>query len=123
MAIATQPSKEATTKKKPITKNRRVVVTGLGVVSPVGDVADVFYENLLEGVSGISEIEAFNCDQFPTVSISFLLFSHFFFVAMWHLLIDFDLIRKLREKSSHFQPTDGLHQNFQNGQISLCYTC
>ncbi|CAI9280905.1 unnamed protein product [Lactuca saligna] len=66
MAIAIQPSKEATTKKKPITKNRRVVVTGLGVVSPVGDVADVFYENLLEGVSGISEIEAFNCDQFPT---------------------------------------------------------
>ena len=52
-----------------MTKNRRVVVTGLGVVSPVGDVADVFYENLLEGVSGISEIEAFNCDEFPTVSV------------------------------------------------------
>ncbi|KAL4584441.1 hypothetical protein LXL04_009042 [Taraxacum kok-saghyz] len=66
MAIAVQPAKEPTTNKKPITKNRRVVVTGLGVVSPVGDLADVFYENLLEGVSGISEIEAFNCDQFPT---------------------------------------------------------
>ncbi|XP_024970116.1 3-oxoacyl-[acyl-carrier-protein] synthase II, chloroplastic-like [Cynara cardunculus var. scolymus] len=65
-AIAVQPAKDATTKKKPVTKKRRVVVTGLGVVSPVGHVADVFYENLVEGVSGISEIEAFDCDQFPT---------------------------------------------------------
>lgn len=67
MAIAVQPAKEPTTTKKPITKKRRVVVTGLGVVSPVGHVADVFYENLLEGVSGISEIEAFDCNEFPTV--------------------------------------------------------
>ncbi|KAI3761666.1 hypothetical protein L1987_52087 [Smallanthus sonchifolius] len=66
MAIAVQPAKEATTRKKPITKKRRVVVTGLGVVSPVGDVVDVFYENLLEGVSGISEIESFDCQHFPT---------------------------------------------------------
>ncbi|KAI3521332.1 hypothetical protein L1887_10795 [Cichorium endivia] len=66
MANAVNPSKEPTTKKNPITKKRRVVVTGLGVVSPVGHDADVFYDNLLEGVSGISEIEAFNCDQFPT---------------------------------------------------------
>ncbi|PWA80954.1 fatty acid biosynthesis 1 [Artemisia annua] len=66
MAIAVQPAKEPTTKKKPVTKKRRVVVTGLGVVSPVGHVADEFYENLLNGVSGISEIESFNCDQFPT---------------------------------------------------------
>ncbi|XP_071711986.1 3-oxoacyl-[acyl-carrier-protein] synthase II, chloroplastic-like [Rutidosis leptorrhynchoides] len=65
-AVAVQPAKEPTTKKKPITKKRRVVVTGLGVVSPVGHVADVFYENLLKGVSGISEIEAFDCAQFPT---------------------------------------------------------
>ncbi|KVI05821.1 Beta-ketoacyl synthase, active site-containing protein [Cynara cardunculus var. scolymus] len=65
-SIAVQPAKDATTKKKPVTKKRRVVVTGLGVVSPVGHVADVFYENLVEGVSGISEIEAFDCDQFPT---------------------------------------------------------
>ncbi|KAM0039246.1 putative beta-ketoacyl-[acyl-carrier-protein] synthase II [Helianthus debilis subsp. tardiflorus] len=66
MAIAVQPAKEPTTKKKPVTKKRRVVVTGLGVVSPVGDVVDVFYENLLDGVSGISEIESFDCQHFPT---------------------------------------------------------
>ncbi|KAK9054766.1 hypothetical protein SSX86_025845 [Deinandra increscens subsp. villosa] len=65
MAIAVQPAK---TNKKTVTskKQRRVVVTGLGVVSPVGDVVDVFYQNLLEGVSGISEIQSFDCQHFPT---------------------------------------------------------
>ncbi|NP_001292950.1 3-oxoacyl-[acyl-carrier-protein] synthase II, chloroplastic precursor [Jatropha curcas] len=66
MAIAVQPEKEVATKKKPATKQRRVVVTGMGVVSPLGHEPDVFYNNLLEGVSGISQIEAFECAQFPT---------------------------------------------------------
>ncbi|OVA08309.1 Beta-ketoacyl synthase [Macleaya cordata] len=66
MAVAVQPSKEVSTKKKPLTKQRRVVVTGMGVVTPIGHDPDVFYNNLLEGVSGISEIEAFDCSQFPT---------------------------------------------------------
>ncbi|KAI3943022.1 hypothetical protein MKW92_007648 [Papaver armeniacum] len=63
--VVVQPTKE-TTKKKSVTKQRRVVVTGTGVVSSVGHDSDVFYNNLLEGVSGISEIEAFDCAQFPT---------------------------------------------------------
>ncbi|XP_057976220.1 3-oxoacyl-[acyl-carrier-protein] synthase II, chloroplastic-like [Malania oleifera] len=66
MAVAVQPSKEVATKQKPLTKQRRVVVTGVSVVSPVGHDPDVFYNNLLEGVSGISEIESFDCTQFPT---------------------------------------------------------
>ncbi|XVE70748.1 hypothetical protein DITRI_Ditri10aG0095900 [Diplodiscus trichospermus] len=66
MAIAVQPTREITTKKKPPTKQRRVVVTGMGVVTPLGHDLDVFYNNLLEGVSGISEIETFDCAQFPT---------------------------------------------------------
>ncbi|KAK3022136.1 hypothetical protein RJ639_045275 [Escallonia herrerae] len=66
VAVAVQHAKETTTKKKPPIKNRRVVVTGMGVVTPVGHDADVFYNNLLDGVSGISEIEAFDCAQFPT---------------------------------------------------------
>ncbi|XP_022730990.1 3-oxoacyl-[acyl-carrier-protein] synthase II, chloroplastic-like [Durio zibethinus] len=65
-AIAVQPTREITTKKKPPTKQRRVVVTGMGVVTPLGHDPDVFYNNLLEGVSGISEIETFDCAQFPT---------------------------------------------------------
>ncbi|GMI88537.1 ARABIDOPSIS BETA-KETOACYL-ACP SYNTHETASE 2, BETA-KETOACYL-ACP SYNTHETASE 2 [Hibiscus trionum] len=66
MAIAVQPAREITTKQKPPTKQRRVVVTGMGVATPLGHDPDVFYNNLLEGVSGISEIEAFDCAQFPT---------------------------------------------------------
>ncbi|KAF2287106.1 hypothetical protein GH714_038203 [Hevea brasiliensis] len=66
MAVAVQPEKEVATKKKPVMKQRRVVVTGMGVVTPLGHDPDVFYNNLLEGVSGISQIEAFDCSQFPT---------------------------------------------------------
>ncbi|XP_040938539.1 3-oxoacyl-[acyl-carrier-protein] synthase II, chloroplastic isoform X1 [Gossypium hirsutum] len=37
----------------------------MGVVTPLGHEPDVFYNNLLEGVSGISEIETFDYAQFP----------------------------------------------------------
>ncbi|KAI4380822.1 hypothetical protein MLD38_006968 [Melastoma candidum] len=65
-AVAVQPAERLVTKKKPLTKQRRVVVTGMGVVTPLGHDPDVFYSNLLEGASGISEIETFDCSQFPT---------------------------------------------------------
>ncbi|KAJ8528040.1 hypothetical protein K7X08_015491 [Anisodus acutangulus] len=65
-AIAVQPEMEVASNKKPQTKERRVVVTGMGVVTPNGHEPDVFYENLLQGVSGISEIESFDCSPFPT---------------------------------------------------------
>ena len=68
MAVAVEPAQEVTTMKKPPTKQRRVVVTGLGVVTPLGHEPDVFYNNLLDGVSGISEIETFDCAEFPTAS-------------------------------------------------------
>lgn len=48
---------------------RRVVVTGMGVETPIGQNPDEFYNNLLEGVSGITEIEAFDCSNYPTVRI------------------------------------------------------
>lgn len=67
MSVAVEPAKGNKTKKKPLKKQRRVVVTGMGVVTPVGHELDIFYNNLLEGVSGISEIEGFDCAQFPTV--------------------------------------------------------
>ncbi|XP_004251704.1 3-oxoacyl-[acyl-carrier-protein] synthase II, chloroplastic-like isoform X1 [Solanum lycopersicum] len=68
-ATAVPPVIEGTSKKKPPTKERtqrRVVVTGMDVITPNGQDPDVFYENLLQGVSGISEIESFDCSQFPT---------------------------------------------------------
>lgn len=67
MAAILQPAMEVETKKKPSTKERRVVVTGMGVATPLGHEPNVYYENLLEGVSGISDIETFDCSQFPTV--------------------------------------------------------
>ncbi|XP_024391557.1 3-oxoacyl-[acyl-carrier-protein] synthase II, chloroplastic [Physcomitrium patens] len=61
-----QPIKESFEPKKTSTKPRRVVVTGMGVVSCLGHDADSFYANLLEGKSGVSEIENFDCKQFST---------------------------------------------------------
>lgn len=45
---------------------RRVVITGLGVVSPVGLDKDEFWSNLLAGKSGIGLIDRFDVSQFPT---------------------------------------------------------
>nr|GMD16259.1 3-oxoacyl-[acyl-carrier-protein] synthase II, chloroplastic-like [Ipomoea batatas] len=47
-------------------EDKMLVVTGLGVASPLGHEPNEFYENLLEGVSGISEIEAFDYAQYST---------------------------------------------------------
>ena len=41
---------------------RRVVVTGIGIVSPFGCGADIFWNSLLEGKSGISTIENISLD-------------------------------------------------------------
>ncbi|TDY46592.1 3-oxoacyl-[acyl-carrier-protein] synthase II [Alicyclobacillus sacchari] len=44
---------------------RRVVVTGLGVVSPVGNNVSAFWESLLSGKSGIREIDRFDTSDYP----------------------------------------------------------
>ncbi|XP_010939869.2 3-oxoacyl-[acyl-carrier-protein] synthase II, chloroplastic isoform X1 [Elaeis guineensis] len=66
MSIAVQPEKKVAEKERTQTKQRRVVVTGMGVVTPLGHDPDHFYEELLKGVSGISEIETFDCSSYPT---------------------------------------------------------
>jgi len=43
---------------------RRVVVTGLGCVSPVGNTVDATWANLLAGQSGISQISKFDASNF-----------------------------------------------------------
>ena len=45
---------------------RRVVVTGLGVVAPNGIGVEVFWENLINGVSGIDRIARFDASQHDT---------------------------------------------------------
>src|SRR5436309_13327009 len=39
---------------------RRVVVTGIGVISPIGIGAKAFWENLLAGKSGVRRIQQFD---------------------------------------------------------------
>jgi 3-oxoacyl-[acyl-carrier-protein] synthase II len=39
---------------------RRVVITGMGVVTPIGNDLKTFWRNLLAGVSGIRRITAFD---------------------------------------------------------------
>lgn len=47
-------------------KKRRIVVTGLGVVSCLGNDLEAFYANLLEGKSGAGPITEFPCEEYPT---------------------------------------------------------
>ena len=46
--------------------NRRVVVTGLGVISPIGNDVDTYWKKLLEGECGIDCIQAFPVDDLPS---------------------------------------------------------
>jgi len=46
--------------------SRRVVVTGLGALTPLGNNISVFWKNLLNGVSGAGPITRFDSTQFKT---------------------------------------------------------
>lgn len=45
--------------------NRRVVVTGTGIISPVGNDVETFWKNLLDGVCGIDFIRSIPTDDLP----------------------------------------------------------
>lgn len=47
-------------------KKKRIVVTGMGVVSCFGTDVDHFYGELLAGHSGIRMIQEFPCEEYPT---------------------------------------------------------
>jgi 3-oxoacyl-[acyl-carrier-protein] synthase II len=46
--------------------DRRVVITGLGVVTPLGIELDEFWKNIIGGVSGIGPITAFDATEFDS---------------------------------------------------------
>ncbi|KAJ6852140.1 3-oxoacyl-[acyl-carrier-protein] synthase I, chloroplastic [Iris pallida] len=58
-STASAPQRETDPKK-------RVVVTGMGMVSVFGNDVDRYYESLLEGKSGIGPIDRFDASKFPT---------------------------------------------------------
>ena len=45
---------------------RRVVITGLGVVTSLGEVVDELWDNLCAGKSGIAPISRWDCSKFPS---------------------------------------------------------
>ena len=47
-------------------QQKRIVVTGMGLVSCLGQDVDTFYDALLEGKSGIGPITLFDTSEFPT---------------------------------------------------------
>ncbi|MFJ6413983.1 beta-ketoacyl-ACP synthase II [Terribacillus saccharophilus] len=44
----------------------RVVITGMGAISPIGNTTETFWNNLIKGVSGISNIDSFNTDEYKS---------------------------------------------------------
>ena len=45
---------------------KRVVITGLGPVSPIGIGKEAFWDSLIQGRSGITEITSFDASKYPT---------------------------------------------------------
>ncbi len=46
--------------------SKRVVVTGMGVITPVGNCVEETWQNLLAGKSGISKVTLFDVSDYPT---------------------------------------------------------
>jgi hypothetical protein len=45
---------------------KRIVITGMGLVSVFGNDYEKFYDKLLSGTSGVAEIDRFDITEFPT---------------------------------------------------------
>jgi len=46
-------------------EKRRVVITGIGAVTPVGNDAETSWKNILAGVSGVGPVTRVNADEYP----------------------------------------------------------
>ena len=53
-------------------KNRRVVVTGMGAITPIGNNINEFWQNLIDGKSGADKITLFNAEKFITRLLPFV---------------------------------------------------
>ncbi|MFI5141183.1 MAG: beta-ketoacyl synthase N-terminal-like domain-containing protein, partial [Bacteroidia bacterium] len=45
---------------------KRVVITGLGGITPLGNSVNEYWNNLINGVSGAAPITRFNAEKFKT---------------------------------------------------------
>ena len=46
-------------------KNSRIVVTGMGAITPIGHQVDEFWNNLVEGKCGVAPITRFDTEELP----------------------------------------------------------
>ncbi len=46
-------------------KTKRVVITGMGAITPIGSTIDTFWNGLINGVSGIRKITQFDASELP----------------------------------------------------------
>ncbi|XP_076939495.1 3-oxoacyl-[acyl-carrier-protein] synthase I, chloroplastic-like [Bidens hawaiensis] len=60
------PQISATSPKREKDPKKRVVITGMAVVSAFGEDVDTFYQRLLQGESGVGPIDRFDVSEFPT---------------------------------------------------------
>src|SRR5438105_6341888 len=49
-----------------LASRRRVVITGLGLITPIGEGRDSFWESLRQGKSGVRRIQSFDPSALPT---------------------------------------------------------
>ncbi|MBU4342821.1 MAG: beta-ketoacyl-ACP synthase II [Candidatus Omnitrophica bacterium] len=47
-------------------EKRRVVVTGIGIISPVGNTKDEFWSSLVSGKSGVGPLTSFDCKDYTS---------------------------------------------------------
>ncbi len=47
-------------------ENKRVVITGIGAVTPIGLTVDEFWQSMMEGKSGAAEIKSFDTSKLDT---------------------------------------------------------
>jgi 3-oxoacyl-[acyl-carrier-protein] synthase II len=45
--------------------NKRVVITGMGAITPIGSTIDTFWNGLINGVSGVRKITQFDASEMP----------------------------------------------------------
>lgn len=63
-AVKAMASPTVTAPKREKDPKKRIVITGMGLVSVFGNDTDIFYDKLLEGKSGISLIDRFDASSY-----------------------------------------------------------
>lgn len=86
--------------------NRRVVVTGMGWVTPMGHDIETVWQRLLNGETDITPIERFDARTFPTTFAS--------------QVRDYDWTKFVKDPTLHGQP--GIHTQFALGAAKQAWT-